>query len=148
MFFNKTLVIFPWSPGYAPLSACPNVKRGYFRIGQSLFATKFQIPGLIIAKEYHCDMYTISGIAKEFTDRVERLIVNYKDGLICEHDFIRSAMDDAIQARAYMANSTCNMRLTHCDKTGCPALKVKGDDKHEAQEQKYQQFLDDYDARK
>jgi hypothetical protein len=148
MFVKKTLIVFPWTFGYDKLSICPNVKRGSFRIGQLIFETKFQISGLIIAKQSHCDMYTISGIAKEFVTHTERLIENYKDGLICEHDFIRSVMDDAIQARGYMANSTCNLRLTHCDKTGCPAQKVKGDEKHEATEQKYQQFLDDYDANK
>ena len=147
MFFKETLIVFPWTTGYKQLSTCENVRKGTFRIGQLMFNTKFQIPGLIVAKQFQADIFTMDGICVELSTKLDGFTANYRDGLMCGHDFARSVTDVAIQARGFMAHSSCNMRLTHCDKTGCPAKKVAGDHVHEETERKYQEFLDNYDKK-
>lgn len=146
MYFKELLIVFPWTAGYKQLSTDTNVKNGHFRIGQLLFTTKLRVPGLIIAKKYYADMYTMDGICIELSTKLEDLIAHYRDGLICEHDYARSVMEVAIRARGFMAHSTCTMRLKHCDETGCPAQKVKGDAQHEETEARYQKYLDEMDA--
>ena len=145
MFFKETLIMFPWTTGYKQLSTCDNVRKGTFRIGQLMFHTKLRVPGLIIAKQFQTDIFTIDGICLELSGKLNDLIFSYKDGLICGHDFARSVMEVSIQARGFMSHSSCTMRLTHCDKTGCPAKKVAGSPEHEAAEDRFQEFLNHYD---
>lgn len=144
MFYKELLVVFPWTTGYKQLSTCENVRKGSFRIGQLMFNTKFQIPGLIVAKQFQADMFTMDGICIELSTKLEDLIAHYRDGLICEHDYAHSVMEVAIQARGFMTHSSCTMRLKHCDETDCPAKKIAGNYVHEETEHKYQEFLNNY----
>ena len=147
MFYKETLIVFPWTTGYKQLSICENVRKGTFRIGQLMFHTKFQIPGLIVAKQFQADIFTIDGICLELKNKIAERTAHYTDGLVCGYEYVREVADLAIQALGYMQNSSCTMRIKHCDDVKCPAKKSFVSAKHDAALAKHDQFLTDYDKK-
>ena len=112
MFYKNTLVVFPWSPKFKTLSACPNVKQGNFRIGQLLFRTVFQKSWLIVAKSYSIPLFDTEGIISNLNRKIAEADTNYLNGMTCPRDYISVLADIVTQAHEDLALSSCRL---HCD---------------------------------
>ena len=143
----NTLVVPFWSDTFSKLRTDENVIAGHFRIGALTLETQFNSKAVIIAKVTGTLKPCIDTFATTLADNMSERISQYREGLICAGEFINEMTNESLDAHNSSCNSTCTMRQPWCDKFECPAIKIAGTAKHEAQEAKHREFFESYDNR-
>lgn len=142
----RNYIIIPfWSQHFSILHVDDNVKAGHFRIGQLMLKTKIN-NFLVITAEIteSAPAKPITFYASNLATELKDFIHHYEEGLMCAGEFINQVYWAVDAAHNDADNSQCNMRITACDKMGCPAKKTPGSEKETARHEK---FINDYDKR-